>query len=474
MEDEINNIEEARNALNYEVTPKQLQQTLEHVLSSVDPDGSPKEQAAVFVWGAMGIGKSDICRSVAKKWGMRVVALHLPQFDPTDVKGIPLKMDDGTVRWVPSSYLPQFEKVSVPTSKKTTTVDFSWPSAESVMVHILDSDENTIFRYNDWMNGDVQVKGKSTKNQFAVEVDMDKGTAKISGDLKKGYTILVIDKAFLFLDELSAAVPEVQNAALQLVLDRRIGEYDLPPYTPIAAAGNRESDEGFVNQMSMPLNNRFLHLRLVPALGEWMEWAIKNKIHTHILGYLDYKKLPALFNFSPGVAQEGDCGFATPRSWHKLSNQMRGMESLPEPIKNAIITGYIGTALGSDFIEYRKVCELLPDPNVILAGGDATVSDELNIGAKYSLATSLCYAIKELHDTHYDSSIGGDVSNQSEEWQIATKSFCNFIDEYLGAEMTVLCIHIVSKYLDISFSTFRGTEFSKFAKKYHNILRKTI
>ena len=104
MEDEINTIEEARSALNYEVTPKQLQQTLEHVLSSVDPAGNPKEQASVFVWGAMGIGKSDICKSVAKKWGMRVVALHLPQFDPTDVKGIPLKMDDGTVRWVPSSY----------------------------------------------------------------------------------------------------------------------------------------------------------------------------------------------------------------------------------------------------------------------------------------------------------------------------------------------------------------------------------
>ena len=82
-------IAQAKAETEFLVTPSQLYQTLEHCLSAVTVDGETKEQANVMVWGAMGIGKTDVCRTLGVPWGMRIVSLHLPQYDPTDLKGIP-------------------------------------------------------------------------------------------------------------------------------------------------------------------------------------------------------------------------------------------------------------------------------------------------------------------------------------------------------------------------------------------------
>ena len=49
------------------------------------------------------------------------------------------------------------------------------------------------------------------------------------------------DTIVVFLDELNSAPPSVQAAAYQLVLNKRIGQYNLPNNVKIVAAGNRET-----------------------------------------------------------------------------------------------------------------------------------------------------------------------------------------------------------------------------------------
>ena len=46
----------------------------------------------------------------------------------------------------------------------------------------------------------------------------------------------------LFLDELNAATPDVQKAFYSLILDRRIGNYELPAGSIVIGAGNRATD----------------------------------------------------------------------------------------------------------------------------------------------------------------------------------------------------------------------------------------
>ena len=59
------------------------------------------------------------------------------------------------------------------------------------------------------------------------------------------------------LEELPSALPMVQAALYQLVLDRKCGEYELPEGAALIACGNREGDRGVVHRMPAPLASRF-------------------------------------------------------------------------------------------------------------------------------------------------------------------------------------------------------------------------
>ena len=62
------------------------------------------------------------------------------------------------------------------------------------------------------------------------------------------------------LEELPSAVQMGQAAVYQLVLDRKVGEYELPEGASLIACGNRESDRVVVHRMPTPLASRFVHL----------------------------------------------------------------------------------------------------------------------------------------------------------------------------------------------------------------------
>ena len=80
----------------------------------------------------------------------------------------------------------------------------------------------------------------------------------------------------LFLDELNSAAPSVQASAYQLILDRKVGEYELPDGWAIVAAGNRESDRGVTYRMPSPLANRFVHFEMEVDVNDWRLWAYKS------------------------------------------------------------------------------------------------------------------------------------------------------------------------------------------------------
>ena len=92
----------------------------------------------------------------------------------------------------------------------------------------------------------------------------------------------------LFLDEMNSAAPAVQAAAYQLILNRRVGQYVLPDNVIIVAAGNREADKGVTYRMPAPLANRFVHLEMGVDFDDWFQWAVDNKIHQDVVGYLQF------------------------------------------------------------------------------------------------------------------------------------------------------------------------------------------
>lgn len=77
-----------------------------------------------------------------------------------------------------------------------------------------------------------------------------------------------------------------QAGCYQLVLDRKLGEYQLPDGWVVIAAGNPASERGVHFSMPRPLRNRFVHLDLEPDFEDWCKWAIKAGIRPEIVAFL--------------------------------------------------------------------------------------------------------------------------------------------------------------------------------------------
>ena len=195
-------------------------------------------------------------------------------------------------------------------------------------------------------------------------------------------------KGILFLDEINTAPPAVQASAYQLVLDRKVGEYELPEGWSIVAAGNRENDRGIIYKMPPPLANRFVHFEMEVDFDDWKAWAYAMKIESAIIAYLAYDK-SMLFTFDPTSNEKS---FATPRSWEYVDSIVKsGIEA--ELILDSI-SGAVGREAAIGYLSFKKVMKELPDLNTIL-DGTLTQLEEEDSKVMMALAIGLVNALME-------------------------------------------------------------------------------
>ena len=152
----------------------------------------------------------------------------------------------------------------------------------------------------------------------------------------------------LFLDELPACAPDVQKAFYSLLLERRIGEYQLPKHTWVVAAGNRAEDKALVRTISSALINRVLILNVRIDVAEWVAWAHTGGVRKDIIAFIE--QFPdALLRPVPDKA----IPFSTPRAWASLSRALdlvaqRG--TLTEPLAKALAAGRVSEEDANRFI----------------------------------------------------------------------------------------------------------------------------
>lgn len=202
-------------------------------------------------------------------------------------------------------------------------------------------------------------------------------------------------KGILFLDEINSAAQATQAAAYQLVLDRKLGDYVMPPGWVIIAAGNRSTDRAIVNQMSTALKNRFAHLNYEVNNDDWCDWALRSNIAVEVLGFIRFR--PMLLNEfeqrneskeeKERVRRLKDAqAFATPRSWEFLSKVVQQKPS--SDVEYELYTGIVGEGAAAEFMGYLKYYRDLPNLDALLMNpGAAKVPDEP--ATLYALATGL-------------------------------------------------------------------------------------
>lgn len=184
----------------------------------------------------------------------------------------------------------------------------------------------------------------------------------------------------LFLDELNAAPQAVQAAAYQLLLNRRIGNYELPDDWDIVAAGNRDTDRGATHRMPAPLSNRLIHLNFEVSLDDWSHWAINHNIRTEVLGFLRFRT-NLLHAFDPNQK-----AFPTPRSWEFVSNLLD--QGMPSDIQYEMLAGTVGEGAAAELEGFLRTYKNMPSPDAILLAPDKVEVPE-DPATLYALSTAL-------------------------------------------------------------------------------------
>ncbi len=256
----------------------------------------------------------------------------------------------------------------------------------------------------------------------------------------------------LFLDEMNSAAPSVQAAAYQLILNRKVGTYVLPDNVMIVAAGNREADKGVTYRMPAPLANRFIHLELAVSFDDWFAWAVLNKIHTDVIGYLTFAKKD-LYDFDPKSASRS---FATPRSWSFVSELLD--DGIDENTTTDLVAGAVGEGLAVKFMAHRKVASSMPNPSDILEGKVKEMKSK-EISAMYSLTVSLCYELKEASDKN-DKKFNNKVNN-----------FLRFAMDNFDTELVVMGIKLALTQYSLPIDPDEVACFDEFHERYGKYIK---
>jgi hypothetical protein len=254
--------------------------------------------------------------------------------------------------------------------------------------------------------------------------------------------------AIIFLDELNSAPPAVQAAAYQLILNRRVGTYELPKGVDVVAAGNREGDRGVTYRMPAPLANRFIHLEAKVDFDDFQEWAVMNAIHPEVLGYVGFAKQD-LYDFDPKSPSKA---FATPRSWVFVSDLLKDDDTDIDTLHN-LVAGAVGDGLAVKFMAHRKIAGRLPKALDILEGKvkDLQIKE---VSAMYSLTVSLCYELKD------------QAEKKSKKFDEMADNFFRYMMDNFPTELVVMGAKTGLTNYNLPFDATKMKSFDEFHKRF--------
>jgi len=289
-----------------------------------------KHQIPLMLWGPPGIGKSSIVHQIVSELGCNVEDLRLAQLEPTDLRGVPMpNRESGRAEW----YLPAF-----------------WPERSK------EAGEREAGRDED--GNPIMVSYKA-------------------GECPDGPGII-------FLDEIEKAPVSVKNAALQLVLDRKIGAYKLPDDWAMICAGNREEDNCFSQPLGDALSNRMTHIEVEADVIVWSEWARNHGVVDDIIAFLTFRQ-------DLLIQQTDDHAFPTPRSWDMASRLIKEVKPGSREQKE-LLQASVGTAAATEFAVWQQVYRNV-DPEAVFQGKMPDLENE-EASFKYAVALAVAFHLR--------------------------------------------------------------------------------
>jgi len=162
--------------------------------------------------------------------------------------------------------------------------------------------------------------------------------------------------SILFLDELTAASPNLQPTVYGLLQERRVGRHLLPASVFIVAAGNTVDDGAVAYEMGTALSDRLIHLQVNADAKDWLEhFAVDRAISPLVTAFL--RARPDLLDTTEQALRRGDMIACTPRSWERVSDIVTAVSDTR--LRHTMIAGTVGLAAAAEFAQVAAEIEAL-------------------------------------------------------------------------------------------------------------------
>jgi len=288
------------------------------------------------------------------------------------------------------------------------------------------------------------------KFPFLKDVNYDSKSIKVSGYAVPEWAFEANQQpTIIHFEELNRAPQFVRNAALQILLERQIGDFKFSDTVLMMASGNLGDEDGTdVEEFDNALNNRLVHYNHTLSATEWIDNFGKDNIHSVILSYI--KAYPEKLYQNP---TENTKAFATPRSWTFLSEFIVcnfGKDSTPREFITDLMEvahGYVGNS-AQRFLQYCQEMVNITIQDVIDRYDKVEKElDKYNRDKNSELINSLKeYEIKKFSDKQLDN---------------VTK----FLKRVGEDELTAYLLHVLDNVPDVS-----DPKIKKFMQSFRDVL----
>ena len=124
-------------------------------------------------------------------------------------------------------------------------------------------------------------------------------------------------------------------------------------------------------------------------MKSWKAWALENNIDCRVIEFLEYKP-----NYLELSSNSNDLAYPTPRSWAKVSEIIKTLGYTDNA--NILISATIGMGVASEFLQFCKCVDKLPNVNEIFEGTYDEVPVDIDV--LYSLITGMTIKFQEYID----------------------------------------------------------------------------
>jgi hypothetical protein len=289
-----------------------------------------------FIWGHRGLGKSSLVKQLAAENRMGFIDLRCSQLEASDIRGLPKAGDDGRTHYLPPADMPKGDMTDQEVIKTLAAV-----------LNI-----NCSKKSEDEIADEIQTVLSSASMQLQREYFQQ--LRRLQPRFERG---------ILFLDEVNRAQDDVQQSVFELVLDKSVGEYVLPPGWIVVAAGNFMEGYMVTGFTDPAFLDRFCHITLSggeQTLEEWVDYMAG----THGQNASDVIEFASHNTDHLDGKVEGELGFniqPSRRSWEmivKLHTEFLLDGTFSDSAKMECYAGLIGRDLAASFARYE--CPVKP------------------------------------------------------------------------------------------------------------------